>query len=149
MKRLFCVACLVIALPASASLLELNVPTGQVTDGTELCEELRIQMRATTASWSLKVCAEEFLRRGMREFKKDSVKRAATHQMQDDLVTERDAFDLRFPVETPVTGRPDPPNIMRCGDGEVEVDATIPYSEGCDDGNVEPGDGCDENCQTE
>ena len=38
--------------------------------------------------------------------------------------------------------------IARCGDGGVTVGAAGGNEE-CDDGNLEPGDGCDQNCQLE
>ena len=36
-----------------------------------------------------------------------------------------------------------------CGDGSLQVDQSIPYVEGCDDGNTESGDGCSASCQKE
>ncbi len=131
-----------VALPAYAVEVTINLPDEVQTEDLPMCEELRKQMKATPASWSSKVCVEELTRRGLREFKRDTVVRESETQRQSDLTTERDLYDARFPVDEPVAGRPDPPNIMRCGDGELENDPTIPYVEECDDGNDVDGDGC-------
>ena len=106
-------------------------------------------MRATTASWSNKVCAEELFRRGLASIKLAIVRRDEELARQAAVQAERDAFESRFPVDTAVPGRMAPPDIMICGDGTVDNDPTIPYVEECDDGNIANGDGCDWRCEAE
>jgi cysteine-rich repeat protein len=74
--------------------------------------------------------------RGMRD-----TEAAVTRDEARDFV--RDA--VRDALKTFDENHPSALVPARCGDGEL----TTEFSETCDDGNTDPGDGCDEWCQPE
>ncbi len=113
--------------PAMAASLTCTVPAAEVARATELCDALRIDMRAKLSEWSLTVCADELLRRGIRQF--------------EARYTERTAVETA--LQTNAIAHPSTVVLDACGDGEKED------WEECDDGNLDDGDGCSERCDTE
>ena len=129
------IAALLFVGSAYAAELACTVPASAVPRAVELCEILRIRMQVPSARWDNDVCATEYLRRGLRDGEaavtRDVARRAVSDAVHDSLV----AFDGNHPAIAPSI----------CGDGEF----TTEFGETCDDGNTDPGDGCDEDCQTE
>ncbi len=120
-------AVLALASPTLAASLTCTVPAAEVARATELCDALRIDMRAKLSEWSLTVCADELLRRGIRQF--------------EARYTERTAVAIA--LETNAVAHPSTVVLDACGDGEKES------WEECDDGNLDDGDGCSGRCDTE
>lgn len=150
MRRLIILAMVAFGFCATqAAQVTIDVPDGVVTEAQTLCEELRKELRISIDSWSNKVCAEEFFRRGLAQYAAKVARQSAEDIHRQSLEDARDAFALAFPLALPVAGRPDPPRIMACGDGTLDQDASIPYWEECDDGNTANDDGCDSQCQLE
>ena len=150
MRRLvLLIMALLVAGTAMAAQITINVPDAEVSDARDICEILRKRMLIQTTEWGDKVCAEELFRRGLRQVKGLVVEWQAEQTKQDTIVTEATAFDDRFPAFESRPGRETVPTPMQCGNGVIESDATIPYVEECDDGNVVGGDGCSENCLNE
>jgi cysteine-rich repeat protein len=125
-------------LVGSASAVELicTVPPAGVPRGVELCETVRIQNRVPLSRWDNDACATELLRRGMRGTEAAVTKgaiRDAERSAVRDALTDFDANHPKALVPA------------RCGDDEL----TPEFNETCDDGNTDPGDGCDGDCQLE
>jgi cysteine-rich repeat protein len=148
MKRLF-ILLVLLATPVWATSVTIDVPDAVASNASDLCETLRIQMRVRASTWSVKVCAEELLRRGLRSTLREQIVSDGRAQINDDITTQRDVFDNIFPAYEARTGRELPPMRMICGDGVLDNDVTIPYVEECDDGNTVGGDGCSESCVIE
>lgn len=110
------------------------VPGNVVTKAQQLCEQLRKDLRAR--SMTNPECAQEFFRRGLRDFAARKIRDDARSQAQDTARAELDQFDQAFPVQL---------DIAMCGDGVVDTE----FGEQCDDANQDNGDGCSGSCQNE
>jgi cysteine-rich repeat protein len=120
---------------AGAVDLVCTVPAPNATRGGELCELLRQDMQVPLSRWDNDACATEFLRRGLRDYESSSTARESRALVSGNVRVALETFDANHP----------PIESARCGDGEL----TTEFGETCDDGNNEPGDGCDEICQPE
>lgn len=122
---------------ASAAELVCEVPPANVPRAVELCEILRVKMQVPSARWDNDACATEFLRRGMRDGEAAVTSNEARKSVRDAVRDALVEFDANHPSALV-------PSV--CGDGELITEFG---DEECDDGNTDPGDGCDEFCQTE
>lgn len=144
---LVCALAFTSAFPAS---ITIDVPDELSDLSNPICEQLRQTMFYSPDVWTTKLCAEEFLRQGFRNFRINVVQNEARDAAVADVQTAIAVFDGTFPATAPVAGRTDVPRVMQCGDGIVENDALgTGYVEECDDGNVEDGDGCSALCTNE
>jgi cysteine-rich repeat protein len=107
-----------------------------VPRAVELCEILRVKMTVPSARWDNDVCATEFLRRGLRDGDAAVAKNEAIDTVRDAVHDSLAEFDENH--ESTVV-----PSV--CGDGELITE----FGEECDDGNLDNGDGCDNDCQIE
>ena len=145
MRRLLCLI-LLFAPAVMASQITIDVPNAIGSNATDICEDFRQDLRVRASTWSLKVCAEELLRVGLRVTLRDQILNEGNAATQASARTARNQFDSAFPQYGSVPGRTSPPVRMFCGDGTLDNDVTIPYVEECDDGNTEDGDGCSSDC---
>jgi cysteine-rich repeat protein len=123
------IASALFAMPAYAANVTCTVPAAQVSRAVELCEALRIDIPVRAADWSLTICANELLRRGLRQFEASYTKRTAVANALDTNLSNHPSVAIR----------------AFCGDGTVDTE----FGEECDDGNTDAGDGCDSACQNE
>jgi cysteine-rich repeat protein len=129
------IALLSVGAASAADLICTVTPSG-VARGTELCNILRVEMRIPLSRWDNDACATEFLRRGLRDYDAATTRSAARLAVANDVRLALKAFDANhwFPIAPAL-----------CGDDEIDTE----FGETCDDGNNDPGDGCDEMCQSE
>ena len=126
---------LLIATPAPALDLVCTVPPQLIGMKSQLCEDLRQELRVRFSQWTDSNCASEYLRRGLLADERDSKRNAARKTVNDDVNNAVDQFLQFWPV----------PTAARCGDGELDQE----FGEECDDGNTTNNDGCSESCENE
>ena len=136
MKRLIAIALFLAAGSLSAADLTVTVPSAAVTNAVEMCELLRTEVHVRTSDWNNDLCATAFTRIGLRTVLL-RYERQGQQQVVDDAVrAEVEQFDADWA---------EPFTRAYCGDTITDVE----FGEQCDDGGIEPGDGCDQRCQIE
>jgi cysteine-rich repeat protein len=121
---------------ATAATFNCTVPGAATADASAVCEQLRVELAVRTADWNNDQCATELARRGLREYHRVANRRSLEILASEDHGVAMESFDTNFPVQyTPAY----------CGDGTLDTE----FGEECDDGNNDPGDGCDGGCGNE
>ena len=136
MKRLILIALFLAAGLASAADLTVTVPSAAVPKAMEMCEVLRLELRVRAAEWGNDLCASIFTRIGLRVYVQRQERQGAQQAIDALVQAEIDQFDLDWA---------EPFVRAYCGDTITDVE----FGDECDDGNTDPGDGCDQRCQIE
>lgn len=145
MRRFFAIAALV-ALTVTgvlATQVTINIPNAFVQHANQVCGIIQEAENIASDSWSLQICAEEIFRVGARVKLKESLKKVKHREARESILSSMTNFDEAFPFDESVAGRTDVPRVMICGDGIVDVDSSLGYTEQCD---PPAEDTCDEDC---
>ena len=136
MKRLIAIVLFMAASIAPAADLTVVVPSSAVPKAQEMCEVLRLELHVRAAEWSNDLCASIFTRIGLRVYVQRQERQGAQQLIDAAVQAEIEQFDADWA---------EPFTRAYCGDTITDVE----FGEQCDDGGIEPGDGCDQRCQIE
>jgi cysteine-rich repeat protein len=124
-----------------AAILQVEIPANLVAPLQQVCAE--VQQAQRFPSFTDEECAVYLVRLGSLTWRIEKAKivtRASQRTaIRDAIQAELDLFDQNWPLPSPV----------ECGNGEIENVPALNHVEECDDGNLDPGDGCSAECMNE
>jgi cysteine-rich repeat protein len=125
---------LALAVQAQAATVQCTIPDENVERTRALCEEIRKEKRIATGDWGDPQCASMLFRDGVFAREQKSREAEAQKTVQGYVTDNVNTFQATWPAISGVV----------CGDS-----VWVPEFEGCDDGNLENGDGCSNVCEEE